>query len=86
MAWEGGYVGDWSDIEAFVERLREQQGAVVLGKRRLQEVSGNAYPGGEIALLIERQLVNTQFGYGAWKELHGANVLEAVRNYIRKVG
>ncbi|SNT28635.1 hypothetical protein SAMN05421757_109172 [Tropicimonas sediminicola] len=77
-------MGKWADVEAFVERLRRQEGAVPLSRCRVQEISGDAYPGGEIALLVERQLVNTHSGYGAWKELDASNVLQAVRDYIAR--
>ncbi len=52
------------------------------------EISCNAYPGGEIAHLLERQLVTTNYGEGCWREVMGENgttVRKKVVNLIKRI-
>lgn len=63
-------------IEAYVEGERARNPGQVLGTRRRPEPSGEAF--GEFELLLDVQLVPTQNGLGAWKDLDDAEILEGV--------
>ena len=70
-------------VIAYVEKIRADDGISALGRQRQPEISGQTYHGGEIAMLVERQLARTEFGFGAWRELTDPHVLRAVNEYVR---
>lgn len=70
-------------VIAYVEKVRADEGISALGRQRQPEISSQTYHGGEIALLVERQLARTEFSFGAWRELTDPRVLNAVKEYVR---
>lgn len=74
----------FEDVVDYVERIRSDCGITKLSHERLPELSGDAFRGGEIAMLVECQLAKTANGYGAWGELKDSHILKAVRDYIRR--
>ncbi|OSP53870.1 hypothetical protein BV911_15705 [Pseudoruegeria sp. SK021] len=75
---------DLKQIEVYVLKLRSECEIAELGYTPRHEISAEAYRGGEIALLVEQQLVYTHFGYGSWLELRSPQVLRATINYIMR--
>lgn len=71
-------------FERKVAELRLRRGISSVDKQAKAELSCFSYPGGEIAHLVERQLLTTEFGYGSWKELRNSEILSAVNDYIEK--
>lgn len=63
-------------VEEYVLRERVRQGIHAVDRTVKSELSGEAY--GEIALLLDRQLMTTEVGYGSWTSLKDPGVLEAV--------
>ena len=59
------------------ERKRRK---IIPTTERLPELSCEAI--GEFFNLVERQLVNTREGYGAWSELKSPEVLDGAYQYI----
>lgn len=49
------------------------------------EISCIAYPGGEIAHLLERQLAYTKFGHGNWKAVIGPSAVELRKIILEKI-
>lgn len=70
-------------VIAYVEEVRADEGISELGRDQRPEISGQAHHAGEIALLVECQLVKTEFSFGAWRELKNPQVLRAVKEYVR---
>ncbi len=66
-------------IRAYVLGERERRG-IVTGRVPLPELSCEAV--GEFYNLVKRQLVNTEEGYGAWRELEYPPVLEGAYRYV----
>ncbi|MDO8600353.1 MAG: hypothetical protein Q7R73_01880 [bacterium] len=66
-------------IRVYVIRERERRG-IVTGRALLPELSCEAF--GEFYNLVERQLVNTIEGCGAWCELAYPFVLNGAYRYV----
>jgi hypothetical protein len=70
-----------SSIEEYVTRERVRQGVKDVDREVKAELSGESF--GEMVLLLDRQLMTTEMGYGSWIELNNAGVLEAVYRLVR---
>ena len=71
-----------SAIEAYVVRERERRGVKDLDDAIKPEPSGEGF--GEFAMLLERQLMITTIGYGAWKELNDVAILTGVYGLVEQ--
>ena len=67
-----------------VKKLRVIRGISSVDRQAKSELSCFSYPGGEIAHLVERQLLTTEFNYGLWAELNNSDILSAVEEYVKK--
>jgi hypothetical protein len=45
------------------------------------ELSGESF--GEMTMLLDRQLMTTEIGYGCWNELNDIDVLQAVYRLVK---
>jgi hypothetical protein len=66
-------------VREYVAHERVARGVKKLRHSSAPETSGFGYdPGGEIGLLLDRQLIPTSEGYGGWNELDDPKILRAV--------
>ena len=70
-----------SSIRDYVTRERVRQGFEDVDREIKSELSGESF--GEMVLLLDRQLMTTEMGYGSWVELNNTEVLEAVYRIVR---
>jgi hypothetical protein len=70
-----------STIKDYVRRERSRQGIHNVDRTTKSEMSGESF--GEIVMLLDRQLMTTEIGYGSWDELNNIEVLEAVYLLVR---
>lgn len=75
---------DLSELHHAVRRLRaiRRIDSSEVDRRHKSEFSCESYPGGEIAHLVERQLLTTEFGYGSWREVSTDEMLRSALEYI----
>lgn len=57
-------------IQDYLEEYRKEN-AIVPTRESKFETSCTAYPGGDVAHLLERQLATTVYGSGCWGEVMG---------------
>lgn len=71
-------------IRTKIEALRIKRGVVWSDVKSVtnSEISGYAVAGGEIGMLVERQLMITSYGHGGWGELNDADIVTAVLKYV----
>lgn len=68
-------------IKDYVTRERVRQGIEEVDREIKSELSGESF--GEMVMLLDRQLMTTEMGYGSWIELNNTEVLEAVYRLVR---
>ena len=66
-------------IREYVAEVRRNSN-IQPGKKELFELSCETI--GEFCNLVDRQLVNTEEGFGAWKELDDEEVLQGAYRYV----
>jgi hypothetical protein len=70
-------------IVDYVRHERQRRGILSVDENRKSELSGIMQgKDGEIESLLERQLITTREGYGAWGELNDPDLLSAVFNLV----
>lgn len=74
--------GKTEKIRGYIIRERKRRGIKKLGTERLPELSCEMF--GEFYNLIERQLMATHEGYGAWSELRDPAVLDGAYKYAKE--
>ncbi|KKS38952.1 MAG: hypothetical protein A3G49_04380 [Candidatus Sungbacteria bacterium RIFCSPLOWO2_12_FULL_41_11] len=67
-------------IKTYILRERERCGVSWLGTEYLFELS--CFGCGEFYNLVERQLLNTEEGFGGWRELEDEHILEGAFLYV----
>ena len=71
-----------SSIKDYVTRERTRQSIQDVDREVKSEMSGESF--GEIAMLLDRQLMTTEIGYGSWIELNSIEVLEATYILVKR--
>jgi hypothetical protein len=70
-----------SSIKDYVTRERVRQGIEDVDREIKSELSGESF--GEMVMLLDRQLMTTEMGYGSWIELNNTEVLEHVYRLVK---
>lgn len=71
-----------SAIESYVLSERERRGVVNVNISIKAEPSGEGFD--EFVVLLERQLMTTEFGHGGWKELSDEGILAGVYQLVEQ--
>jgi hypothetical protein len=71
-----------SAVTAYVIHERERKGITTADFGTRSELSGEAF--GEFVMLLDRQLMTTVVGYGAWHELDDSKVLTEVYQLVEE--
>jgi hypothetical protein len=68
-------------IKDYVTRERARLGIQDVDREVKSELSGESF--GEMVMLLDRQLMTTEMGYGSWVELNDSEVLEGVYRLVK---
>jgi hypothetical protein len=69
-------------IKDYVKQERARQGIINVDTAIKSELSGEAF--GEMVMLLDRQLMTTEIGYGSWVELKDFEVLRGVYLLVKR--
>jgi hypothetical protein len=74
-----------AQLRLYIEHERAQIPGVTLSRERKSELSGESYGvDGEIASFVDRQLLYTEEGYGAWRDLEDEHLLDEVLHFLKR--
>ena len=72
-------------IRSYIENERLRRGVTHVDQIQKTEMSGIMQGvDGDILSFIERQLMTTEYGYGAWNELNDKNILKETYRVIEE--